>query len=64
MTLRGKSDPGWPELIAGWKKTQFRLRPRMIIAPLEPPPRFVAGADCAFSADKQTIFAGALVGGH
>ena len=33
----------------------------MIVAPLEPLPRFVAGADCAFSADKKTIFAAAVV---
>jgi deoxyribonuclease V len=61
MTLRGKSDPGWPELVGEWKATQARLRERMIVAPLDPLPRFVAGADCAFSADKQTIFAAAVV---
>jgi deoxyribonuclease V len=61
MTLRGKSDPGWSALVAEWKAVQGRLRQRMIIAPLEPLPRFVAGADCAFSADKQTIFAAAVV---
>jgi deoxyribonuclease V len=44
-----------------WKATQARLRERMIVAPLEPLPRFVAGADCAFSSDKQTIFAAAVV---
>jgi deoxyribonuclease V len=33
----------------------------MIVEPLEPLPRFVAGADCAFSNDKQTIFAAAVV---
>ena len=61
MTLRGKSDPGWSALVDEWKATQTRLRERMIVAPLEPLPRFVAGADCAFSADKQTIFAAAVV---
>ena len=61
MTLRGKSDPGWPALVEKWKATQTRLRRQMIVAPLEPLPRFVAGADCAFSADKQTIFAAAVV---
>lgn len=61
MTLRGKSDPGWPELVAEWKATQFRLRQKMIVAPLKALPRFVAGADCAFSSDKQTIFAAAVV---
>jgi deoxyribonuclease V len=61
MTLRGKSNPGWSALVEEWKVTQIRLRERMIITPLEPPPRFVAGADCAFSKDKQTIFAAAVV---
>lgn len=61
MTLRGKSDPDWASVVAEWKTTQQRLRQQMIVAPLEPLPRFVAGADCAFSADKQTIFAAAVV---
>jgi deoxyribonuclease V len=58
---RGKSDPGWFALVEKWKATQTRLRGRMIIALLEPLPRFVAGADCAFSADKKTIFAAAVI---
>jgi deoxyribonuclease V len=61
MTLRGKSDPGWSVLVEEWKATQRRLREHIIVAPLAPLPRFVAGADCAFSADKQTIFAAAVV---
>ena len=61
MTLRGKSDPDWSSLVEEWKVTQLRLREQMIVAPLEPLPRFVAGADCAFSADKRTIFAAAVV---
>ena len=61
MTVRGKSDPGWPAQVEEWKATQARLRERMVIAPLEPLPRFVAGADCAFSGDKQFIFAAAVV---
>ena len=61
MTLRGKSDPGWAALIEEWKATQSHLREQMIVAPLEPLPRFVAGADCAFSADKKIIFAAAVV---
>jgi deoxyribonuclease V len=60
-TLRGKSDPDWPALVAKWKATQLRLRKEMIVAPLEPLPRFVAGADCAFSADKKKIFAAAVI---
>ena len=61
MTLRGKSDPDWSALVEKWKAEQSRLRERMILAPLKPLPRFVAGADCAFSDDKQTIFATAVV---
>jgi deoxyribonuclease V len=61
MTPRGKSDPGWAALVAKWKATQARLRERMIVAPLKPLPRFVAGADCAFSADKKTTFAAAVI---
>jgi deoxyribonuclease V len=61
MTLRGKSDPGWSALIQKWKVTQTMLRERMIIGPLEPLPRFVAGADCAFSTDKKSIFAAAVI---
>ena len=61
MTLRGKSDPGWSALVETWKAEQSHLRERMIFAPLNPLPRFVAGADCAFSCDKQTIFAAAVV---
>lgn len=61
MTIRGKSDPGWSALVEKWKTTQARLREKMIVTPLEPLPRFVAGADCAFSADKQAIFAAAVV---
>ena len=61
MTLRGKSDADWSALVAGWKAEQSRLRERMVVAALEPLPRFVAGADCAFADDKQTIFAAAVV---
>ena len=61
MTPRGKSDPGWAALVRKWKTTQMKLRERMTVAQLEPLPRFVAGADCAFSADKKTIFAAAAV---
>ena len=61
MTLRGKSDPDWSALVKKWKAEQSRLRERMILTPLRPLPRFVAGADCAFSGDKQTIFAAAVV---
>ena len=44
-----------------WKATQRDLAARMVVAPLDPLPRFVAGADCAFSPDKRTAFAAAVV---
>jgi deoxyribonuclease V len=58
---RGKSDPDWPDLIQSWKKTQLALRKKMRIEPLDPLPRFVAGADAAFSTDKQKVLAAAVV---
>jgi deoxyribonuclease V len=58
---RGKSDPDWPDLIASWKQAQLALRAKMIVAPLDPLPRYVAGADAAFSADKTKVFAAAVI---
>jgi deoxyribonuclease V len=48
-------------LIVQWKAKQAELRARIEVRPLNPLPRFVAGADAAFSSDKKTIFAVALV---
>jgi deoxyribonuclease V len=59
--LRGKHEPGWADLVADWKRQQLEMRRRMIIRPLNPLPRFVAGVDGAFSKDKSTIFAAAVV---
>src|SRR5262245_8230681 len=53
--------PDWAGLIENWKAQQTELRKRHIIAPLDPFPRFVAGADAAFSSDKQTVFAAAVI---
>ena len=47
--------------IEQWKSRQRELRERMVVAPLRPLPRFVAGADAAFSADKCRVFAAAVV---
>ena len=44
-----------------WKSTQTSLRERLVVQPLSPLPRFVAGADAAFSKDKTTVFAAAVV---
>ena len=59
--MRHKTDPGWNELVAQWKRTQAELRKAVIVQPLNPYPRFVAGADAAFSKDKSTVFAAAVV---
>ena len=57
-----RSSPSSPRPeIEQWKATQTELRRRMVVRPLEPLPRFVAGADAAFSADKRTIYAAAVV---
>ncbi len=40
---------------------QEELAGRCVIAPVRRLPRFIAGADCAFSVDKQSIFAVAVV---
>jgi deoxyribonuclease V len=58
---RGKSDPDWAELVESWKCAQRELRERLVVAPLDPLPRFVAGADAAFADDKETVFAAAVV---
>ena len=61
ILMRTKFDPEWAGIVAEWKATQHRLRERLIIAPLNPLPRFVAGADAAFASDKKTVFAAAVV---
>ena len=47
--------------IESWKKEQQRLSARRIERALDPLPRFVAGADAAFSADQKTVLAAAVV---
>lgn len=49
------------ELVEGWKRLQAEMRRRMVVAPLAELPRYVAGADMAFSSDKKTAFAAAVV---
>ena len=60
-----RSDPHSPHRpafdVEQWKATQRELAARVVVAPLDPLPRFVAGADCAFSPDKSTAFAAAVV---
>jgi deoxyribonuclease V len=55
------AEPRWQDQVEQWKATQRDLAARMVLAPLDPLPRFVAGADCAFSADKAIAFAAAVV---
>jgi deoxyribonuclease V len=59
--MRSRIDPDWDELVKSWKARQLELREKMIVSPLNPLPRFVAGADAAFSSDKTTVFAAAVV---
>jgi deoxyribonuclease V len=59
--MRGKKDADWPELVQSWKRIQESLRRRMVVRPLRPLPRYVAGADAAFSRDKTTVYAAAVV---
>lgn len=53
--------PGVSSLTQQWKAEQQALRGRLIVRPLRPLPRFVAGADMAYSSDKKTAYASALV---
>ncbi len=48
-------------LIAQWKASQQALCARMRLEPLRPLPRFIAGADVAFSRDKERVLAAAVV---
>ena len=50
-----------PELIERWKAQQNALRARLVVEPLDPLPRFVAGVDAAYSEDKQTALSAAVV---
>jgi deoxyribonuclease V len=56
-----KGPSKWSPLIAQWKATQLELRKKLVVAPLDPLPRFVAGADAAYASDKSRVFAVALV---
>ncbi len=48
-------------LVEKWKQMQLSMQQRLVVAPLTELPRFVAGADMAFSADKRTAYAAAVV---
>lgn len=51
----------WSGSVESWKRIQADLRTKIIVAPLSPLPRFVAGADCAFEHGGKTIRAAAVV---
>jgi deoxyribonuclease V len=60
-TKKQPAESPWSEWIRKWRAEQLAMRERLIVAPLRPLPRFVAGADGAFSGDKKTVFAAAVV---
>ena len=61
MPNPSRPDSALGPLIERWKSIQLELQRRMIVRPLRPLPRFVAGADMAFSSDKTTAYAAAVV---
>src|ERR1700712_5672408 len=57
-----KVERGTPGAFATtWHPIQKLIAGRVKVQPLDPLPRFVAGADCAFTADKRSIHAVVLV---
>ena len=58
---RQQSEGRWSQQIIEWKRQQEELRRRVIVRPLPEMPRFVAGADAAFSTDKKRVFASAVI---
>jgi deoxyribonuclease V len=48
-------------LINEWKAQQVEMRRRLVVEPLNPLPRFVVGVDAAYSDDKKTTLAVAVV---
>lgn len=44
-----------PETVAAWKARQETLRERIVVSPLDPFPRFIAGVDCAFGGDDGEV---------
>lgn len=51
----------WSPLIVQWKAEQEALRKRLRMEPIKGLPRFVAGVDAAFSADKKQALAAAVI---
>lgn len=60
--MRGKRDADWDEWVGRWKREQTELSARRVTCAPGPVPRFVAGADAAFSAgDDARVYAAAVV---
>lgn len=59
--MRGMAGSPYSALIVEWKQAQMEMRQRLMVEPLRELPRYVAGADVAFSPDKKTVLAVALV---
>jgi len=55
------TDPDWSGLIERWKGEQIETRRRLRVCPLDPLPRFIAGADAAFPAGRNEVIAAAVV---
>jgi deoxyribonuclease V len=51
----------WDLTAAGAVQLQRQLAQKVVLSPLRSMPRFAAGLDCAFSADKKHIIAAAVV---
>jgi deoxyribonuclease V len=56
-----KLAPDYSIHVEQWTATQEDLRRRLIVAPLRPLPRFVAGTDAAFFDEQQAVCAAAVV---
>ncbi len=53
--------PSWPTTVAEARQIQLKLKRRLRVGGGPRNVRLVAGADCAFSADGRTVFAGLAV---
>src|SRR3972149_741474 len=53
--------PRWPSTVRAAQRVQIALRKRLSVGDGPRAVRLVAGADCAFSPDGQTIWAGIAV---
>src|SRR5579862_3000046 len=59
--LKPPTPSAWTRLREDWKAIQLALSKNLKVVPLDPLPRFVAGADAAFSLDGKNVLAAAVV---